>query len=222
MYTFLLCGVIQNINFIKDEENSSFSFVRQSDDKAYIGRLFYFVLLRRKISPLVEIRRHMEGIIMNYDVKSIFTQANNFLAASNALNEKLSETDDIGTYIGPIITNTAFTIELYIKCIYMIEKRQPVQGHFLDKLYRKLSKESRDIIEAIYDMLVPQSQTIMMLKQQVPDMKIDLDSVLKEMSGAFVKWRYSYEGNLTGFPASGPVIDALRGRIKILKPEWFE
>lgn len=157
---------------------------------------------------------------MNFSAKEIYDQANNFLAASNVLNEKLRETDDIGTYIAPIITNTAFCIELYLKCIYMIEKGQPAQGHFLDKLYRKLSKESRDLIEAIYNMLLPKSQTDMFLKQQMPEMKTDLDSVLKEMSSAFIKWRYSFEGNITGFPASGPIIDALKGRIKILKPEW--
>jgi hypothetical protein len=158
---------------------------------------------------------------MNYTAKDIYNTANNFLAAANVLNEKLSETNDIGTYIAPIITNTAFSIELYLKCIYMIEKGQPAPNiHHLDKLYRKLSKESRDMIEAIYDMLVPQSQTLMVLKQKVPEMKTDLDSVLKEMSSAFIKWRYSFEGNITGFPASGPIIDALRSRIKMLKPEW--
>jgi hypothetical protein len=157
---------------------------------------------------------------MSYTAKDIYNSANNFLAAANVLNEKLSETNDIGTYIAPIITNTAFTIELYLKCIYMIEKGRPTQGHYLDKLYGQLSKESRDMIEAIYDMLVSQSPTVMILKQKVPDMRTDLNSVLKEMSRAFIKWRYSYEGNITGFPASGPIIDALRTRIKMLKPEW--
>ncbi|GGI11526.1 hypothetical protein [Gottfriedia solisilvae] len=157
---------------------------------------------------------------MNYNAKAVYDSANNFLVASNALNEKLSETNDIGTYIAPIIVNTAFSIELYLKCIYMIENGQPIQGHFLDKLYRKLSKESREMIEAIYDMLVPQSPTVMILKQKIPDMKTDLDTVLKDMSSAFIKWRYNFEGSITGFPASGPIIDALKARIKILKPEW--
>lgn len=157
---------------------------------------------------------------MNYTAKEIFITANNFLAASNALNEKLSATNDIGTYIAPIITNTSFCIELYIKCIYMIEKGQPVHGHFLDKLYRKLSKESRDTIEAVYDMLLQQSPTDIALKHKVPDMKTDLGSVLQDMAKAFIKWRYRHEGGLTGFQASGPIIDALRHRIKMLEPEW--
>lgn len=157
---------------------------------------------------------------MDYTAKDIYQSANNFLAASNALNEKLTLTNDIGTYIAPIITNTAFSIELYLKCLYLIEKGKPAKGHFLDKLYRDLTKETREIIEVTYDMLVPQSQTIALLKQKVPNMKTDLESVLKEMSNSFVKWRYSYEGGITGFPASGPLIDAIRLRIKMLKPDW--
>ncbi|WP_342577665.1 hypothetical protein [Psychrobacillus sp. FSL K6-2843] len=157
---------------------------------------------------------------MNYTAKSIYNTANSFLAASNALNEKLSYTNDIDTYIAPIITNTSFCIELYIKCIYMIEKGQPIHGHFLDKLYRKLSKESRDIIEALYDMLLQQSPSDIALKQKAPGMKSDIGTVLEDMAGAFIKWRYRHEGGLTGFQASGPIIDALRHRIKMLEPEW--
>ncbi|MGY4796022.1 hypothetical protein ACVNNN_13550 [Lysinibacillus fusiformis] len=158
---------------------------------------------------------------MNYNAKEIYNTAKSFLAASIALNKKLSETNDISTYIAPIVTNTSFSIELLLKCIYMIEKGQPAPNiHHLDKLYRKLSDESRTIIEMIYDMLVSQSQTTMVLKQKVPEMKIDLDSALKEMSSAFINWRYSYEKKLTGFPTAGPIIDALMGRIKILEPDW--
>lgn len=159
---------------------------------------------------------------MNYNSKEIYNTANKFLAASNALNQMLHQTNDVSTYLAPIVTNTSFTIELYLKCIYTIEKNSPAPNiHHLDKLYRKLSKESRDIIEAIYNMLLPKSETDMFLKQRLPDMKTDLESVLTGMSSAFVKWRYSYEGNLTDFQATGPIIDALKGRIKILKPEWF-
>jgi hypothetical protein len=158
---------------------------------------------------------------MNYTAKDIYTTANNFLAASNVISQKLSETNDVGTYIAPFVTVTSFAIELYLKCIYMIETGKPAPNiHDLNQLYRKLGEESKIVIEMVYNMLVQQDPTVNALKEKVPEMKTDLDSVLKEISGAFIKWRYSYEKKLTGFPASGPIINALKGRIKILKPEW--
>jgi len=158
---------------------------------------------------------------LNYSAEEIYNTANSFLAASNALNQKLSETNDVGTYIAPIITNTAFSIELYLKCIYMIEHKKPAPNiHQLDKLYQKLSEENRIVIKMIFDMLVPQSKTDMTLKEKIPGTELNLDSVLKDMSSAFINWRYSFEKRLTSFAASGPLIDALKGRIKILEPKW--
>ena len=42
---------------------------------------------------------------MKYTAKDVYRTGNQFYAASVALNEKLSETNDIGLYIAPIITN---------------------------------------------------------------------------------------------------------------------
>ena len=56
-------------------------------------------------------------------------------------------------------------------------------------------------------------------KAQIPDLDTDLKNCLKEASGAFIKWRYSYEKNLCGLPTAGPIINALKGRINLLNPE---
>ncbi|ARU60706.1 hypothetical protein CBW65_06110 [Tumebacillus avium] len=158
---------------------------------------------------------------MKYEAKDIYNTANSFLAASNALNQKLSETNDVGTYIAPIITNAAFSIELYLKCIYLIENKKPAPNiHQLDKLYKGLSDESKAVIEVIYNVLIIQSGTDMAMKEKVPETNLDLDSVLKGMSSAFINWRYSFEKRFTGFAGSGPLINALKSRIKILEPGW--
>lgn len=158
---------------------------------------------------------------MDYTAKDIYDSANNFQAASNVLSQKISETNDIGTYIAPFITVTSFAIELYLKCIYVIETGKPAPGiHDLEKLYGNLGEESKIVIEMVYNMLVQQDPIVNAMKEKVPEMKTDLESVFKEISGAFIKWRYSYEKKVTGFPTSGPIINALKGRVKILKPEW--
>lgn len=160
---------------------------------------------------------------MDYTAKDIFRVANSFATASSVISERLSETGDVGTYIAPYITLASFAIELYLKCIHMIDNNKPAPStHELYRLYANLSEESRIVIEMVYDLLVEQDPVIKATKEKVPEMKTDLDSVFKEISSAFTKWRYSYEKKLTGFPASGPLLTALKGRIKILKPEWFE
>lgn len=158
---------------------------------------------------------------MNYTAKDIYTSANNFNVASLALNEKLSETDDVATYLAPIITVTSFTIELYLKCIYLIENGKPApKKHNLDVLFGLLREDSKKIIETIYNMCVQNNQNVMALKARVPEMNVDLEHVFSEISEAFVKWRYSYQEPICGFPTGGQIIEALITRIKLFGPEW--
>lgn len=159
---------------------------------------------------------------MDYTSRDIFDTANNFAEATRALNEKLSTTNDVGTYIAPIMTNASFSIELYMKCIFMIENGRPAPKiHELDKLFARLGDDSKAFIGLLYNKFVGGSPSVKALLENVPEVKIDLPSVLKEASRTFEKWRYRFQKNLTGFPTSGQLMDALRARIQMLKPEWF-
>lgn len=158
---------------------------------------------------------------MNYTEKDIYESANNFYLASLAVNEKLSKTDDIQVYIAPITTLTSFSIELYLKCIYMIENNKPAENiHGLDKLFDALGDESKLLIKFFYDNFIQQDLLVNELKKQVPELNTNLEDVLKESSKAFIKWRYSYEKNLCDFPSGTTIINALKARIKTLKPDW--
>jgi len=159
---------------------------------------------------------------MNFDAKPIFETATNFEAASLALNEKMQKREHyLVTYLAPYFTLNAFSIELYLKCLYAIEngKHAPTL-HNWDKLFDMLSDESKNKIESTYDNNVKNTKEIQTLLKFVPDAKVDLINALQEMSGAFVKWRYVYEGNITGYPTATALIDALKTRIKQLKPNW--
>jgi len=159
---------------------------------------------------------------MDYTAKDILDTANSFEAASQAVVEKLKQTNDIGMYIAPFITLSSFAIELFLKCIYMIENGKPAPfTHGLAELFALLSEESRVVVTMIYDLSAQQDPVVKTLLEKVPDTKLDLVSVLQETSEAFKKWRYSYQKKFTGFPTSGPLIHALRARIKILEPDWM-
>ncbi|MED4060910.1 hypothetical protein [Priestia megaterium] len=159
---------------------------------------------------------------MSFDAKPIFETAANFEAASLTLNEKMRKgANYIETHLAPYVTLNAFSIELYLKCLYAIENDNNAPNvHAWDKLFELLSDESKNEIESIYDNNVKNSNSIQILLKRVPGTNVDLINALQEMSGAFVKWRYVYEGSITGYPTATALIDALKARIKKLKTNW--
>lgn len=158
---------------------------------------------------------------MSYDPRDIFNTANSFDEATRALAEKLAKTNDVGTYMAPIITLSSFSVELYLKCIYFIEQGKPaLKTHRLDKLYESLSEGSQMVIRLIYDVSVKHDPLVQTMLRKVPSAKVDLLTVLNEFSDAFEKWRYSHHKEFHGFHASGPLIKALKARIGSLKPDW--
>jgi hypothetical protein len=194
-----------------------------------LNRRFFFVALgsccgiwnKKEYHSPCEIYK-TGGIRMNYKARDVCLTANNFFAASAALNEKIGQTNDIGTYIAPYVTVTSFTIELYLKCIFMLDKGKSAPNiHDLAKLYNSLGDESKIVIEKVYEMAVSHDPIVNAMRAQVPEMITDLNKVFKEISGAFVKWRYSYERKITGFPTSGPIIEALRARVRMIHPDWI-
>ncbi|MDQ0191183.1 hypothetical protein JI721_04145 [Alicyclobacillus cycloheptanicus] len=160
---------------------------------------------------------------MRYDAQDVFKTATGFDAATAAIVAKLGQTNDIATYVSPFVTVASFTIEVYLKCLFMLDHGRPApRSHKWDTLFGQLSKENRVEIEKLYNQFVATDPLVQDMVQRVPGTKLDLSSFLKDAGSAFVNWRYMYERKLTSFPTSGPLIRALRERIQTLKPEWFE
>lgn len=158
---------------------------------------------------------------MNYSAKDVYRTATQYYAASIAINEKLSETNNVGIYIAPWITNCALSIELYLKSLYLMDRGKKAPGtHDLAKLFRALNEENRIVIKLFYDQFVGMDQTVQKMKSQFPETEIDLDVVLKQINKAFVSWRYNHEGNFTSFPTGGPLVQALKTRIEMINPDW--
>jgi hypothetical protein len=158
---------------------------------------------------------------MNYSAENVFRTGEQFFAATNAISEKLSQTNNVQLYLAPYITNMALTIELYLKCLYFMDTgKKPPRSHDLKQMYNALKEESKAWIRAQYDFFVSIDEGIKVMKLNVPEMQTELEVVLKDINNAFMNWRYNHEGNLTSFPTGGPLSQALRARIKTLKPEW--
>ncbi|MED0688046.1 hypothetical protein [Anoxybacillus ayderensis] len=158
---------------------------------------------------------------MKYSAKDIYRTGNQFFAASKTLNEKLSETNNVGLYIGPIITNLALAIELYLKCNYVLDRgKRPPNSHDLYNLYTGLNQESRNLINVLYEKFLEIDPAVKVMKEQMPEVDLKIESVLRQMNKAFVNWRYNHEGNFTSVPSPGPLVQALKARIEIENPEW--
>lgn len=154
--------------------------------------------------------------------KQIFLQARRFRNAGNLISQALSQTNDVDMHIGPIIVNKAFATELYLKCIYYIEKgRAPKKGgHDLGKLFRQLSNESRDTISGYFEALNSMDPLHLELKKHVPELDESLEKILDAASHAFVSWRYNYEYKPTSFQSSSSVLTAMEICIFQYRPEW--
>ncbi|OGX78214.1 hypothetical protein A6395_13410 [Exiguobacterium sp. SH31] len=152
--------------------------------------------------------------------RQIFLQARRFTNAGGILGDKISETNDLDLYLAPFIVNTSFAIELYLKCIYVIEQdKEPKFIHHLDELYNKLSKESKGYISTVFEMINQTEHSYHALKDKVPDFDWSIEGVLRSSSKAFVNWRYSFQSEVTGFPSSRAVISALEACIFILRED---
>ncbi|KTR27887.1 hypothetical protein RSA11_04275 [Exiguobacterium indicum] len=157
---------------------------------------------------------------MEDKAKLIFEQARRFRNAGAILGNKLSETSDPGLYMAPFIVNSSFAIELYLKCIYVIEtKEEPKYVHKLEQLFDNLSDFSQFITSDIFSRLNEQEGSYHALKDKVPDFDWSLRGVLESASQAFVKWRYSFDGDITSFPSAGAVINALEACIFVLRED---
>lgn len=144
-----------------------------------------------------------------------FMEAWQFEQVAELLTSKLSKGSIASA---PIVMNCAFSIEVYFKCLYMIQKEEyPPHVHDLQELYDKLTKENQTAIVELY------AQGVAKEPQWA---HLPFTMVLDWAKKAFVEWRYDYERWRHRNPksrafANGEILcEAVRERIVQLKPDW--
>lgn len=93
--------------------------------------------------------------------------------------------------ITPLVVNSAFTCELYLKALCLITGSKAPKGH---DLVRLLAAQAPDVIDEVYqryDRLHQARDAPADLKQ--PLSRALFDAAIKEVSSAFVDWRYAHE-----------------------------
>lgn len=145
---------------------------------------------------------------MGYNAKNIITQARKFEEASLLLEQKTIEMNKLqnsthpvsiqrqstDAYIEPSLALFGFSLELYLKAIFLHENGKPTSGHEIPDLFEKLTSESKTSIKDFFE----NSK-----QQYIIDnygffgennySQISFEESLEQLSDLFVKMRYIYE-----------------------------
>ncbi|QJD94648.1 hypothetical protein HH214_01565 [Mucilaginibacter robiniae] len=158
---------------------------------------------------------------------SIWKAAEVYRDAASLLYKRMQAT--IASYdlqfllVQPCIVLEAFSIELYLKCLYQIENnKQANKIHNLKDLFILLTDVRKERLRLVYDTMCKNSNDLNFIRKSIPDINIELDYILELMSHTFQEFRYSYDSNikLKGYYCLGEFQEALRTVILELNPEW--
>lgn len=128
----------------------------------------------------------------------------------------------------PAMTLSAFTCEIYLKCLQIIDSGSASPGHELDKLFSKLNALRQKRIETHWDKIVLDKKPGYddledQLQARFPGMKVprDLPTVLHDCRNGFEQLRYEYENSQFKFYI-GDLKEALHKTIMEIHPTWFK
>jgi hypothetical protein len=129
---------------------------------------------------------------------------------------------DVLTLLDPIIVLSAFTAELFLKCIILVEAGGTPRTHDLKELFDRLSEATRAQIENVWN-----TEIAVRRKKEWDDLERflkvarDLPSALAKGSNAFDRIRYSHEGNTDGVHYYLDDLPTLLERLILeMKPEY--
>jgi len=151
------------------------------------------------------------------DPKGVFLTAETFRAGSLVLGKY-----GMPHLMLPMVVCAAFSLELLLKCLILIEGHDFGKDHSLESLFSKTTPESQKTIRASYEVHRAKREAMYAALKNVPAPKTDFDFVLHASAKAFEHFRYAYEGIVEegeGWLAN-EIHDCVRERIVELKPDW--
>ena len=159
---------------------------------------------------------------MAVDPKGIFMTAEVYRASSVVLAKLISS--GMLHYMFPMVTCSAFSLELHLKCLIVFEGKTPKKEHDLEKLFSLLTAESQKAIRGCYETRRARTEAMYAAVPDVPHPKTDFDFVLHASAKSFEKFRYAFEGIVEDHQGwlADPIRDCVRSRILELQPDWKE
>ena len=154
-------------------------------------------------APFIILFRSKDGVLVRAKI-----------VMPGADSEWIKDQDD---YFTSLIVNAAFSLELHLKYLILVNENKDARGHKLLKLYEQLSPRTQANLQSVFSAI---SDRQPLIKQSLKAMKesdgIDIPwrikDLLRESGKAFTKWRYLYEDptKSTSFAGYGELVYAIR------------
>ena len=148
--------------------------------------------------------------------RSIYSAAGHFETAALRLVEGLTSEPGL---ILPWGVMSAFSVELYLKSLILIEKGDPGKIHDLWELFQKLHSDTRSDLSDAYDTKIRNCDIghFRISKGHY----IDLENDLKMSAKAFAEMRYFSQGKTSETKFSVGLLGlVIRNHVHALHPEW--
>ncbi|MCJ2045577.1 hypothetical protein MKK58_13690 [Methylobacterium sp. J-078] len=157
------------------------------------------------------------------DPEKIFRQGEAFLEAMTLL-VRCARPANQAQLGAPIVVNSAFASEIFLKCLIRLESGQTARGHHLDALFARLHPATRQEIDALWrEGIVRKEQATLRIEAAMGiTIPRKLQDCLAAGGRAFEATRYLYEGDgkvrfvLTDLPKM------LHEVILARRPEWSQ
>ena len=130
------------------------------------------------------------------DFYQIFQLAEQYSKASIVLDEASKGNED--QWSSPRMMVDSFAVELYLKCLFVIDLNAPPWGHDWKKLFDELKPYTRTAIRDEFNRIVNSHPVLRNLDVINPEaLKMtDFDLSLKVAKNTFDKGRYTYDSEL--------------------------
>jgi hypothetical protein len=151
------------------------------------------------------------------DPKSVFDLACKFAISEAHLRH---ESNPNARYMAsPSMVLSAFTVELFLKCLLLLEGKEIDPTHRLNVLWKKLSHKQKRRIEETWDKEA-RPKVIQLNQQYGLGVPSDLSNALVRCGRAFEHMRYGYEDPDRQVFYLGDLPPILWRAIVDIRPEW--
>ena len=151
------------------------------------------------------------------DPKSVFQLGCKFAAAEQHLRHKSNP--NAGFMASPSMVLSAFAIELFLKCLLLLEGKEVDRTHTLNALYQKLSHNRKRRIDEVWEKEA-RPKVDMLNRQFGFAHPSDLPNALVTCAKAFEHMRYGYEDPDRQVFYLGELPTILRRTILDIRPDW--
>jgi transcriptional regulator with XRE-family HTH domain len=153
--------------------------------------------------------------------KEVFRTAWGFSQTARILIERYRKQDG-HHFIAPLAVNSALAVELYLKCLLLLEGKSYAPVHDLKSLFDSVDTDDKERIKQFFTEDIARKEYIKRIQASNPEMRYEVEPILEAANKAFEEWRYIFEEKdyTRYYYGLEEVREAVERIILEIKPEW--